>query len=405
MICFQNRTKTFIEALKLAPSHLKALQTGPNPADVVPAELLFLGGESVHTRYLARLHEMSPGTRIFGNYGPTEAAVSMLLSPFDPRRAALEPAVFPLGRPIPGTGVLLLDDRGEPVPPGAPGEIHITGFGLARGYLGRPGLTASVFLPHPASPVPGERTYATGDLARFLPDGRLEFLGRADHQVKIRGFRIEPGEVEAALQGLPGIAEAVVLARQDGGETMLVGYVVVETGADADPADIETGVQERLRKVLPPYMVPAAVVPLAELPRTPHGKLDRKALPEPGPRRSTAAYVAPANAMEETLARLWSEVLGVERVGVHDDFFALGGHSLKAIQLVSRIRRELAVELPLRRFFEATTVAALAAELWRAQTEGDDAAELERMLAEIGELSDEEAEALLAAEDVAEEVP
>ena len=186
---------------------------------------------------------------------------------------------------------------------------------------------------------------------------------------------------------------------------MLVGYVVVETGADADPADIETGVQERLRKVLPPYMVPAAVVPLAELPRTPHGKLDRKALPEPGPRRSTAAYVAPANAMEETLARLWSEVLGVERVGVHDDFFALGGHSLKAIQLVSRIRRELAVELPLRRFFEATTVAALAALLWRAQTEGDDAAELERMLAEIGELSDEEAEALLAAEDVAEEVP
>ncbi len=389
-----------IEALKLAPSHFKALQSGESPRDVIPAKWLILGGEGLPTRDARRIAEAAAeGTRIYGSYGPTEAAVAMLSARVDGADFDAQPAVFPLGRPIARTRAHVLDDRLEPVPVGALGEIVIAGHGLARGYLGRALLTAAAFVPDPHAPEAGARMYRTGDLARFLADGRLEFAGRLDQQIKIRGFRIEPGEVEAVLQRLDGVDEAVVQARTDpGGHAVLVAWVVPASAVE------DTRLRRTLETELPPHMVPSVLVPLEVMPRTPHGKLDRKALPAPSTLgRSSSEYVAPRNPLEEQLADLWAEVLGVDRVGVEDDFFDLGGHSLLAIRLVSRIRRDLTVEMPLRRFFAATTVAELAREVWGVQTETTEDDELAHMLAELEDLSEEDAKAALSSEGL--EVP
>jgi len=238
-----------------------------------------------------------------------------------------------------------------------PGELFIGGAGLARGYLGRPDLTAERFIPDPFSTFPGARLYRTGDRARRLAHGAIEFLGRLDFQVKLRGFRIEPGEIEALLARHPGVRDAVVLARQDGGEIRLVAYVV----PGIDPAPAARELRDALRLSLPEHMVPAAFVFLAELPLTANGKLDRRALPSP----ETAgvdrrAYVAPHTLTEELLAGIWAEVLGIERVGVHDNFFDLGGHSLLATRVVARVRQATDLELPLRSLFRNPTVEGLA---------------------------------------------
>ncbi|MET9660090.1 non-ribosomal peptide synthase/polyketide synthase [Streptomyces sp. NPDC006510] len=299
------------------------------------------------------------GWRLHNHYGPTETHVVTGCSL--PADTDDWPATASIGRPVHNTRAYVLDERLRPVAPGVAGELYLAGAGVARGYLNRPGLSAERFVADPYAPVAGARMYRTGDLARWAGDGNLEYLGRTDHQVKIRGFRIEPGEIEAVLAAHPGIARAVVLARQDGpGRTRLVAYAVPADG----PAPDTAALRRAAAAALPEHMVPAAFVILDELPLTPNGKLDRRALPEPG----TGVGRAPATPAEERLCALFAEVLGVDRVGAEDGFFELGGHSLLATKLVSRIRTEFGAELPVRALFEATTPEQLADRLGTAGT-------------------------------------
>ncbi|MCP4661239.1 MAG: amino acid adenylation domain-containing protein, partial [bacterium] len=357
-------------------------------------EVIF-GGEAVDLVSLGpwfRRHgERRP--RLVNMYGITETTVHVTYRPLgegDLRR----PGSSPIGVAIPDLPVVLVDAGLRPVSIGVPGEIVVAGAGLARCYLGRPALTAERFVPNPFSRQPGERLYRSGDLARTLPDGGLEYLGRIDHQVQIRGFRIELGEVEAVLLEHSGVRQVVAVLRGEPGDKRLVGYVV--PAAEPPPAG-ELGAF--LRRRLPDYMMPQAFVFLDALPLTPNGKVDRRALPAPSGERPELeeAFVAPRNPVEEQLAEIWGQVLGLERVGVHDNFFQIGGHSLLATQVASRVRHELGVELPLALVFETPTIAGLAESYWQQQIDrdGDDLAAL---LDELGELSDEEAEKLAADE-------
>ncbi|HEX2094684.1 MAG TPA: amino acid adenylation domain-containing protein, partial [Longimicrobiaceae bacterium] len=313
----------------------------------------FVGGDAVPPDLLAEMREAFPGAEVHVLYGPTEGTVLAASHRADDGTVA-RPM---LGRSLAGVRLYVLDGVEGPVPVGVPGELYIGGAGVARDYLDRPALTAGSFVPDPFSGVPGARLYRTGDRVRWLPDGSLEFLGRLDHQVKIRGFRIEPGEVEAALARVPGVRESVVVAREDvPGDPRLVAYVVAEPGA-GDPLP---GLRQALRAELPEYMVPGAFVALDALPVTPNGKVDLRALPAPdGLHGGAREYVAPRTALEEVLAAMWAEVIGVERVGMRDNFFEVGGHSLLAARVVARIR-VLKVEVPVRALFEAPTVEELA---------------------------------------------
>ncbi|GGX52917.1 non-ribosomal peptide synthetase [Streptomyces noursei] len=318
------------------------------PQDVLPCPVV--GAEACPPELVAR---WSPGRRMVNAYGPTEITIAATLSrPLTPD--GRPPAI---GGPIANTRVYVLDAALRPVPPGVVGELYVAGASLARGYLNRPGQTAERFLPDPFAT--GRRMYRTGDLARWSGDGQLAYAGRADEQVKIRGIRVEPGEVESALAAHPGVGQAVVTPQHDDvGGTRLVGYAVPAAGADSlDPAVLRAFVGERL----PEYMVPAAVVLLDALPRTPNGKLDRRELPRAEFAGDT--YRAPRTPQEEVLCALFAEVLGVATVGVDDSFFDLGGHSLLATKLISRIRAGLGVELGVRTVFESPTVARMAAEL------------------------------------------
>jgi acyl carrier protein len=250
----------------------------------------------------------------------------------------------------------VLNGELAPVPVGVTGEICIGGVGVGRGYLEEPGRTAAAFVPHPYATQPGARLYRTGDLGRYRPDGTLEFMGRRDQQVKVRGYRIELGEIEAALAAVPGVRDQVVVVREAlAGQPQLVAYVVWDSEAATD-------LRAALRLTLPAYMVPAIIVPLAALPLSPNGKVDRRALPAPehGDLQRGAEYAPPETPTEELLATIWAELLGVPRVGRHDNFFELGGHSLLAVQLMSRVRKHFRTELALRDLFEASTIAGLA---------------------------------------------
>jgi amino acid adenylation domain-containing protein len=295
-------------------------------------------------------------------YGPTEA--TLFTSCFRMTEPEHVGSSVPIGTPLANTEVFLLDERGQPVPIGVPGELFIGGPGLARGYLNQPALTAERFIPHPFSSSPGERLYRTGDIARWRHDGVLEFLGRADSQLKIRGFRVEPAEVEAALLAHPSVREALVIAREDvPGDKRLVGYLVPRSEPPLDMAELRSFLHLRL----PEYLRPSALVTLPALPLTPNAKVDRKALPPPPLSRPAleTPYVPPSGPHQELLARLWSQVLGVEDPGAADDFFELGGSSLAVIQLLARVRQEFGVEVPLRRFFEKPTLTAQAESIAR----------------------------------------
>ncbi len=326
-----------------------------------------------------------PGVRLLNLAGMTEVSYCSTSHPVTGR----SPAGVPWGRPLPNHRLYVLDPHGEPVPVGVAGELFIGGAGPGRGYWRRPGLTAERFVPDPFSPEPGGRMYATGDHARFLAGGDLDFLGRLDLQVKIRGFRIELGEIENALSGHPGVNEPVVLAYTDSvGERRLAAYVTPRTDDHPSAHELRSYLAERL----PDHMVPSAYVVLDRLPLLPSGKLNRAALPEPGSGSSQSTYTPPAGPLEQVLADLWSGLLGVPLVGVADDFFELGGHSLLATQAVSRIRELFRIRLDIPGFLAARTVRALAAYMGQlGATEGVDVNAIAELVLEVSGLSDEEA--------------
>ncbi|MGH3777951.1 MAG: non-ribosomal peptide synthase/polyketide synthase, partial [Pseudonocardiaceae bacterium] len=335
------------------------------PADVAAGGLpewgtVIVGGDVCSAELVRR---WAPGRRMINSYGPTEATVVACWTP----PLVPGPDRPPIGCPIPNTRIYVLDAWLRPVPVGVAGELYIAGIGLARGYLNRAGLTAARFVANPFG-VPGERMYRSGDLACWTPQGQLEYLGRADEQVKIRGFRIEPGEIEAVLAAHPGIHDAVVIAREDlPGIKRLVGYVVpaaevTPSAAQLSPAQLSPAqLRAHLALALPDYMVPAVFVVLDEMPLSPNGKVDRKALPAPDRgAEPVSEYIAARSATEHTLTDIWAQVLGVERVGVTDNFFELGGDSILSIQVMSRVRVAFEVELSPRVLFVDPTVAGLA---------------------------------------------
>jgi amino acid adenylation domain-containing protein len=431
------------------------VQAWSSQPDMVPQNrirLTIAGGDALQPELARRWRELPLGpNRLLNAYGPTETTITATAYEVPPEGDL--PTRMPIGRPLANRQAFILNQQGYPVPPGAVGELYLGGAGVARGYLNQPELTAARFinfgfwildfgLSDSASQSQIQnlksKIYKTGDLARYLPDGNIEFLGRADSQVKIRGFRVEPGEIETLLCQHPAVGEAVVLAWGEGGEKRLVAYVVAQNAepalsevegtqrprdaeevtvppqpprrlGGAEPSNAAQGgswflvLGSFLREKLPEYMVPSAFVELEALPMTPGGKLDRKALPVPTGETLRAssparAYVPPRDPVEEALAQLWGEVLRLEQVGIHDNFFELGGHSLLATQLVARIRAEFHVELPLRRLFESPSVAGLALLIAQQQASVADDDELAALLAELENLSDDEARQNLSQE-------
>ncbi len=356
----------------------------------LPAGLrhLSVGGDRLHRRPPASLP-----ARVINCYGPSEATVVSTAgevaaegirppAPTAPPAVPAPAAPITIGRPLPGTCARVLDRRFQPVPVGVPGELYLGGALLGRGYLGRPDLTAAAFLPDPFAAAPGARLYRTGDRARLLPGGEIDFLGRIDQQVKVRGVRIELGEVEAALGAHPAVRQAAALVRDDAGGRSLAGFAVVDPAAAPAEAELRAWLRERL----PEAMVPALLLLLPSLPLTANGKPDRQALAalaDAGRDEPGAGFVPPGTAIEEQLARIWRDVLGSERVGIHDDFFAAGGHSLLVGRLLTRVREDFGVDVTPQAFLEAPTVAGLAQALARALMADEDADELAELLAEM----------------------
>jgi amino acid adenylation domain-containing protein len=357
-----------VTVAQFVPSTLPSFLEDRGVAECTTLRAVLCIGEVLPPEFVRRFHERL-GADLYNLYGPTEAAVEA--TAWACERDA-EARTVPIGRPVANATIWILSPELEPVPVGVPGEIYIGGVGLARGYLGRPDLTAAAFVPDPFSGEPGARLYRTGDLARLLPGGEIDFFGRLDHQVKVRGFRIELGEIETVLQRHPAVREAVVVAREEGpGDNRLVAYLVPAGGAGEAPSVPD--LRHYVRESLPDYMVPTAFVALDSLPRLPNGKVDRKALPAPDADRPELGrpYVAPRTATEDVLAAIWRDVLGLERVGVHDDFFDAGGHSLLATRVVSRIADAFGVEVQLLTLFAAPTIESLAAEVDRQRAEVD----------------------------------
>jgi amino acid adenylation domain-containing protein/non-ribosomal peptide synthase protein (TIGR01720 family) len=338
-----------VDCMKIVPSHLRALLDAPDAAAVLPARCLVLGGEAADWALIAEVSRLAPDCRIVNHYGPTETTVGVLTREL----RAGDPQSFrtvPLGTALPHSRVEVLDDRLGRTPTWVAAEIHIGGAGVARGYLGRPGLTADRFVPDPFGP-PGSRMYRTGDRARRLGDGTVEFLGRTDDQLKLRGYRVEPAEIQAVLRTHPAVRQAVVTLREDGAGGPTLAAHVVAPGTD--PAELRAHCAAHL----PEYMVPGAVLLIEEIPLTANGKIDHRALPSPDRR---AAYQAPRTPVEETLADIWQQVLRVARIGREDNFFALGGDSILGIQVMSRAAKA-GLALTPKLLFQHPTVGELAA--------------------------------------------
>ncbi|NCQ83109.1 MAG: amino acid adenylation domain-containing protein [Microcystis aeruginosa W13-18] len=334
-----------ITHITLPPSALAAL-----PLEEIPElQTIIVAGEACSEELIK---QWATGRNFFNAYGPTETSVCATVEKWTD-----ETLKVTIGRPIANTQVYILDCHLQPVPIGVPGELHIGGMGLARGYLNRPELTQEKFIPNPFSNYPDSRLYKTGDLARYLPDGKIEYLGRIDNQVKIRGFRIELGEIEALLNQNEAVQSSCVIVREDNlGDKRLVAYVVPQPEINLTINEI----RQFLRAKLPDYMVPTAFVLLDTFPLTPNGKIDRRALPVPD-LQSQGEYIAPRNPIEEKIAQIWAEVLKLERVSIEDNFFELGGHSLLATQVISRCQEAFEIALPLRYLFESPTIAQLSA--------------------------------------------
>jgi amino acid adenylation domain-containing protein len=372
----------------LEEKQITHLTTTPSLLQYQPAEPpislphLIVAGEACSGEVMA---QWSKGRNFYNAYGPTEASVCATMTQGSPPLNSAKSAAPSIGTPIQNVQVYVLDHHQQLVPQGVTGELYIGGIGLARGYWNRPDLTAERFIEHPF--VSGERLYRTSDRVRWRNDGQLDYLGRMDHQVKLRGFRIELTEIEAVLQAHADVHEAIALLRED--ETTgsnLVAYVV----SDTPHLDIE-GLRQHLSRQLPNYMMPAAIIPIAERPLTPNGKLDRQRLPIPDFRLLQAnqpPYIAPRTPLEIEISQLWSTLLNVTPIGVEDNFFALGGHSLLAMQLLAQIKQQYQVEIPLQPLFEKPTLGQLADLILVEQMQGLDAELLESILAEVEQTSD-----------------
>jgi acyl carrier protein len=346
-----------------------------------------------------RFAALLPGATLLNLYGSSEVAADV--SAYVVTGSGARERI-PIGRPIANTRLYVLDRHANPVPIGVPGEIHVGGAGLARGYLHDADLTARKFVPDPFVGDAPARLYRTGDVGRFLADGNLEYLGRVDNQVKLRGVRIELGEIESVLRTHPSLRDAVALVSEAAGGARLIAYIVAD-GRRPESSELRRFARERL----PDHTVPSAFFFLDALPMTPSGKLDRRALLSlaPKPAEDARTYVAPRTATEDALATIMAEVLKVDRVGIHDDFFELGGHSLLAIRVIARVRKILRVELPMRSLFAEPTVAGLGPEVERIRDSGAIPAmpqptrgfgSREQLQARLAGLSDAEVEALLA---------
>ncbi|MGH8770750.1 MAG: non-ribosomal peptide synthetase, partial [Burkholderiales bacterium] len=371
--CLADRRITLMQA---TPATWRLLIEAGWPGDLKLHSLC--GGEALSPELAQQL--LGRCASLTNLYGPTETTIWSSAE----RVQANQP--ISIGRPLANTEIYILDAHLNLTPIGVPGELYIGGAGLARGYLNRPQLTAEKFVSHPFKAH--ARLYKTGDLARYRQDGQIEFLGRLDHQIKLRGYRIELGEIEATLVQHPQVREAAVLVREDHPQDQrLVAYVVPIDSSSPASAD---ELRSFLKTLLPDYMLPSSFVALDQMPLTPNGKLDRKALPIPDQTRADfeESFVAPRTPNEEMLAAIWAEVLKLERVGIHDNFFDLGGHSLLATQIVSRTRKTFSVESSLRDLFEQPTVAGFAEAITRRQMNAVDPEELMKMLAELEYVSE-----------------
>ncbi len=345
-----------ITTLHFVPPMLEVFLSEAEPALCRSLRQVMCSGQALPMELQQRFFSLLGNVELHNLYGPTEASVDVT---YWQCRADSPLHCVPIGKPIANIQIHILDSCGNPVPVGVAGELHIAGIGLARGYMNRPELTAEKFIPNPFAATAGARMYRSGDLARYLPDGNIEYLGRIDDQVKIRGFRIELGEVEAALAAQPVVRDVVVMAREDvPGDRRLVAYVVPREGAD--PAQV-SALRSTLLQSLPEYMVPAYIIAIDSMPLTTNGKVDRKRLPKPDAGSlANTEFVAPRDAVEEGLAAIWGELLNIDQVGVHHNFFDLGGHSLLAIQAVSRIKETFGVKLKVADLFVHATIDALA---------------------------------------------
>jgi amino acid adenylation domain-containing protein len=342
-----------ISIVTLPPSLLSVL-----PSDDLPAlRTLISAGEPCSWDSASR---WAKGRLFLNGYGPTETTVAASYYLFEKDQSS-ETQSLPIGRPISNVEIFILDQKLEPAPVGVPGELHIGGLSLGRGYLNRPELTAEKFIPHPFSIELGARLYKTGDLARYSPNGDIEFLGRIDHQVKVRGFRIELGEIEAVLRQHPATQDVVVLSREDSpADKRLVAYLVIEESDETSAIEFRSFLKEKL----PEYMIPSAFVMLDKFPLTPNNKVDLRNLPAPdGYRQVEETFVAPRNATEEVIAEIWQEILGIERIGIYDSYFELGGDSLQAMRLMERINSMLKIDIPLHVLLEAKNVKQFAEKL------------------------------------------
>ena len=347
-----------IDCLKIVPSHLAALLASSPSQSIFPHQLLILGGEAASWELIEQIQQQMPECQILNHYGPTEATIGTLTYPVKNRQASYGSQTVPLGRPLANTQVYVLDKQLRPLPFGVQGELYIGGAGLARGYLNRAEQTAERFIANPFLPESKTRLYKTGDLVRYLPDRNLEFIGRVDHQVKIRGFRIELGEIEAVLSQHPEVQQAVVSVQEDElNDKRLAAYIVPNREQTLKVSDL----RNFLREKLPEYMMPSAFVLLKALPLTANGKVDRRALPAPDSIRPEleATYAPPRTEVEQTIAGIWQKMLHLEKVGINDNFFDLGGHSLLLIQVHSKLQKVLRRDISITDLFEYPTISSL----------------------------------------------